>query len=353
MLSQRFTLLTPYVPGEQPRDRTYIKLNTNENPYPPAPAITELLKNVNTADLRRYPDPQFCDLREAVARRYRVATDQIFVGNGSDEVLSFTFYAFFDSRCGPLLFPEHTYSFYPVYCDYYGIRYRKLPLADDFSVRLSDYVDNEPSSGIILPNPNAPTGIALPLNSICGLLDSYAADRVVVIDEAYVDFGAESALSLIDRYANLLIVRTCSKSMSLAGIRLGFALGNPELITALFTVKDSFNSYPVNSLTQQIGVQAMAAGDYYADITATIIRSRDAFSRDLAEIGWQVLPSAANFVFVRKPGVSGQTVYQTLKSRGILVRYFDMPGLKKWVRITIGTEAEMLQLVAAIEAGIE
>ena len=349
MFAERLKKLTPYVPGEQPQDRKYIKLNTNENPYPPSPAVGEYLKKVDIETLRRYPDPLFAELRDVLAERYGVEADQVFVGNGSDEVLSFIFYAFFDSQKGPLLFPEFTYSFYPVYCDFYSIAFQKVALKDDFAIDLNDFLDKEPSCGLIFPNPNAPTGIGLPLEQVTRLMDLYPRDRVVAVDEAYIDFGGESAVGLIEQYPNLLVVRTFSKSMSLAGIRLGFAMGDQRLIKALVTVKDSFNSYPVDTLTQQAGLLAVKDRAYYDKITDRVIATRESFSAALNRLNWFLLPSSANFVFAGKKGVPGEEVYRTLKAQGILVRYFEVDGLKDFVRITIGTEQEMKALVAAIE----
>lgn len=347
MLSQRMKNLTPYVPGEQPQDRKYLKLNTNENPYPPSPKVDAKLKAVESERLRLYPDPEMNELRTAIAQRYGVEKGQVFVGNGSDEVLSFAFYAFFDENNGKLLFPAHTYSFYPVYCDFYGIGYEKVPLNDDFTVAV-DRFDGKNSCGIIFPNPNAPTGIALPLSEVIALLDSAPSDRVVVVDEAYVDFGGESAVSLIDRYPNLLVIRTFSKSMSLAGIRLGFAMGSSKLIDALFMVKDSFNSYPVDTLTQEAGRAAIADREYYDGITEKIVADRDRIAAELVRIGWRVLPSSANFIFARKQGVAGEEIYRKLRERGILVRHFAKPGIADFVRITVGTGEQMDTLLAEI-----
>jgi len=351
MFTERLKNLTPYVPGEQPQDRQYIKLNTNENPYPPTPAVGAYLKKMDPETLRRYPDPMFTELRGALADRYKVGPEQVFVGNGSDEVLSFMFYAFFDSQDGPLLFPEFTYSFYPVYCDFYAIAYKKVTLQDDFSIDLSRFIDTESSCGLIFPNPNAPTGIGLPLAPIEGLLDRYPRDRVVAIDEAYIDFGGESAVGLIEKYPNLIVVRTFSKSMSLAGLRLGFAMGDQRLIKALYTVKDSFNSYPVDTLAQQVGLLAVEDRGYYDDITARVVAARESFSANLARLGWFQMPSTANFVFAGKEGLSGEEIYLGLKAQGILVRYFNVDGLKDHVRITIGTPEDMDALTKAIEAG--
>jgi histidinol-phosphate aminotransferase len=348
MLTQRIKRLSPYVPGEQPQDRAYIKLNTNENPYPPTPEIEPFLKSFDIERLRLYPDPLFGPLREAISKRFNIDTSQVFVGNGSDEVLAFAFYAFFDSAGGKLVFPEFSYSFYPVYCGFYGIEYRKIPLNSSFSIEIDDYLGGESSCGMVFPNPNAPTGIVLPLEKITELLERYPEDRVVVIDEAYIDFGGESAVSLIDRFKNLLIIRTFSKSMSLAALRLGFAMGDQDLISALFAVKDSFNSYPADLIAQKIGEIAIRDTDYYGSITEKIIRNRESLSKQLQDIGWHVLPSGANFIFAEKKGLSGETIYEILKEEGILVRYFNMKGIRNFVRITIGTDEDMDALMKLI-----
>ncbi|MBW1863092.1 MAG: histidinol-phosphate transaminase, partial [Deltaproteobacteria bacterium] len=328
MFSERMERLTPYVPGEQPRDRKYLKLNTNENPYPPSLQIEEFFKNFDIERLRLYPDPMFNDLREKIAERYEVKKGHVFVSNGSDEALSFSFYAFFDSRKGKLLFPEFTYSFYPTYCSFYGIEYEKIPLGHNFSVDIDGFLEKRGSCGVIFPNPNAPTGICLPIEKVIYLLENYPQDRAVIIDEAYIDFGGESAVRLIDEHKNLLIMRTFSKSMSLAGLRLGFAIGDKTLIDALFTVKDSFNSYPVDMLAQTIGEIAATDETYYRSITERIISTRDYLTSELKKLGWNVLPSKANFVFAEKKGVPGAEIYLKLKERGILVRYFDIEGIK-------------------------
>jgi len=349
MFSKRMQNLTPYIPGEQPQDRTYIKLNTNENPYPPSPRIKTFLNEFACDALRLYPDPMSDDLRNQIADKYGIRQDQTFVGNGSDEVLAFAFYAFFDSNNGDLLFPRFSYSFYPVYCDFFGIRYQKINLNSDFSIDVCHFTDAGESCGIIFPNPNAPTGILLSLKKIIELLDNYPSDRVVIIDEAYIDFGGESAVGLIDTYPNLLVVRTFSKSMCLAGVRLGFAMGAAPLINALFSVKDSFNSYPVNMLTQKIGALALADDAWMQSTTAKIIAGREILTFELQKSGWNVLHSGANFIMAGKNGFSGKEIYLQLKDKGILVRYFDIDGLKDFVRITIGTDGELKILLNEIE----
>lgn len=351
MFSKRFYDLCPYIPGEQPADRDYIKLNANENPYPPAPAVGTELQKFDIANFRRYPDPDSRLLRTAIARMLGkgIHENMIFAGNGSDEVLSFVFYAFFDSDI-PLLFPEHTYSFYPVYAGYYGIPFTRIPLEPDFSICVDRFLD-KPSSGVIFPNPNAPSGIFLPLERIRFLLEQYPAKRIVVIDEAYIDFGGESAISLLADFPNLVIIRTFSKSFCFAGARLGYAIANPELIQALVTTKNSFNHFPVDALTQKIGVAACENWSYYEGINREIAQTRDWFSEELRSLGWDVLPSKANFVFVRKIGFSGDQVYQMIKKQGVLVRYFNHSGIKDFVRITIGTP-EQMRLVRKIMEGI-
>lgn len=348
MYSERFSKLTPYVPGEQPQDRSYIKLNTNENPYGPAPGVAEALHGYEPENLRRYPDPNAEALCRLIAETHGLKREQVMVGNGSDEILSFVFFAFFDSAEGPLLFPEHTYSFYPVYCDYYGIAYKKVALNADYSINIEGYL-GEKSCGLIFPNPNAPTGMLLSLEALTDLLERWPSDRVVVVDEAYIDFGGQSAVSLIDRYPNLLVVRTYSKSYSLAGSRLGWAMGNAELIRALYAVKDSFNSYPVDTLTQKVGMAAMADRAWFNKTRGMVMAERERVSEALSAMGWTVFPSAANFVFAGAPDLDGKAVYQGLKAKGVLVRFFNTEGLTPFVRITIGTPEENTALLDAVK----
>ncbi len=341
MISERLRRLTPYTAGEQPRGNGFIKLNTNENPYPPAPAVSAALESFDPGRLRLYPDPACTELREAVAESLGLSPENVFAGNGSDEVLSFAFYAFFDGARGPLLMPQFTYSFYPVYCDFYGIPYRRLPLRPDFSLDLSAYLESGEACGIAFANPNAPTGVAASRSEIERLLARAPADRVILVDEAYVDYGGESVVPLIREHENLLVVYTFSKSKALAGMRLGFAYGSRALVDALFAVKDSFNSYPIDTLAQAVGAAAARAGDYYAEVTRRVVATRRAFSDALLERGATVLPSSANFVFASFPGLSGRTVYGRLKERGILVRHFEIPGISDFVRISMGTEEQM------------
>ena len=297
--------------------------------------------------MKLYPDPSSSKLKNALAEKHGLSPDNVFIGNGSDEVLSFAFYAFFDDRDGGLLYPEHTYSFYPVYCDFYDIPYTRIEMTTDFSIRLDDYL-NLPSCGVIFPNPNAPTGCALKRDEISAFMDSYPGDKVVIVDEAYIDFGAESMVPMIEKYKNLLVVQTFSKGGSLAGMRLGYALGDKALIDALITVKDSFNSYPVDTLAHLIGTLAVKDRKYYDKINGKIISSRSAFEKVLDEMGWDHLPSKSNFVFVKKKGLGGDEVYRKLRDRGILVRHFKHKGITDYLRITIGTEKEMAALTAAM-----
>lgn len=351
--NRKTAALVPYVPGEQPRDRVFIKLNTNENPYEPAPEVRQTLLSFNAEQLRLYPDPASSALRRAIADYTGLTADQVFVGNGSDEVLALAFQAFFEPlRQAPpeadraVIFPDITYSFYPVYARFYELNWRTIPLAADFSLPVAQFL--LPSGGIVLANPNAPTGLAVGIDVIEQLT---AADRnrLVIVDEAYVDFGAESAVPLLADYDNLLIVQTCSKSRALAGIRLGYALGAPELVQALQRVRDSFNSYTLDRLAQSIGEAAFSTPAWFEETRARIIRSRERLAAALAERSFQVLPSRANFVFVRHDRLSGQALYQGLRELGILVRHFDLPRISDFVRITVGTDRQIDALIRALD----
>jgi histidinol-phosphate aminotransferase len=349
MFAKRFSDLHPYVPGEQPKDRAYVKLNANENPYPPSPEVGKALSSYDPAALSLYPDPDANELRAAIAEMLGegITPSMVFAGNGSDEVLSFVFYAFFDSS-ETLFFPEHTYSFYPVYAGYYGIPYKKIPLAPDFSVDLDAMLAGA-DGGIIFPNPNAPTGMYTSFENIRRFLQRARADRVVVIDEAYIDFGGESVISLLGEFPNLVVIRTFSKSFCFAGARLGFAVANPPLIDALFTTKNSFNHFPVDALTQKIGVASCRDRPYYDGINASIACTRERFAAGLRARGWDVLPSLANFVFARKAGLGGKRVYEEIRKAGFLVRYFDIPGITDFVRISIGLDGDMDRLILVME----
>lgn len=337
--------LDPYIPGEQPQDQKYLKLNTNESPYPPSPEVAKALSNFDTDSLRLYPDPESVELRQALAGHNGLNPDQVFIGNGSDEVLAHSFQAFF-KQPKPILFPDISYSFYPVYCALYEIEFQQVSLDNNFCMDIEDY--RQPNGGIILPNPNAPTGIALPLSSIKALLDN--TDSVVIVDEAYVDFGADSASALIDQYDNLLVTQTFSKSRSLAGLRLGYALGHIELIEALNRVKNSFNSYPIDRLASVAAIASVKDKAYFEQCNQKIISSREQLSQSLAALGFHVYPSISNFVFVEHEHKAAAELYQELKQTGILVRYFNSARIDNCLRITIGNQQECQRLVTAIEA---
>ena len=335
--------LTPYVPGEQPKMEGIIKLNTNENPYPPSPRVAQAVAG-EVETLRLYPDPTGLKLRTALAARYGVSADEVFVGNGSDEVLAHAFQALLKHEA-PLLFPDITYSFYPVYCGLYGIAFEAIPLDDGLKVNIADY--DRPCGAIILPNPNAPTGIALPRAEIEALVKAHP-DAVVVIDEAYVDFGAESAVPLVADYPNLLVVHTFSKSRSLAGLRVGFAIGQRPLIEALERVKDSFNSYPLDRLALAGATAAVEDEAWFQETCGRIVASRTQLAADLSGLGFEVLPSSANFLFARHPAHEGARLAQALRERAIVVRHFSKPRIADFLRITVGTDEECARLVAAL-----
>ncbi len=340
--------LDPYVPGEQPRVQNLIKLNTNEHPYGPSPRVIEAIAAANNDSLRLYPDPTAQALRESIAKNFDLKPEHIFVGNGSDEVLAHVFHALL-KQDAPLIFPDISYSFYPVYCGLYEIEYKTIPLDDDLCIRLTDYMPQAAGKigGIIFPNPNAPTGRGHPLD----LIETVVAanpDIVVVIDEAYVDFGAVTAASLINKYPNLLVVHTLSKSRSLAGLRVGYALGHPDLIQGLDRVKNSFNSYPLDRLAQAGAIAAMEDVAHFDQSRRAVIHSREQLSKDLAALGFEVLPSQANFIFTRCPKLSGEQLAAALRARHIIVRHFKSPArISDFLRITIGTEEQCAQLVSA------
>ncbi|MBV1872584.1 MAG: histidinol-phosphate transaminase [Gammaproteobacteria bacterium] len=336
--------LHPYVPGEQPQDQLYIKLNTNENPYPPAPSVISALKSVANEKLRLYPDPNCSELKNAISHYYNLSDQSVFVGNGSDEVLAFAFQAFFDSD-KKLRFPDISYSFYPAYCSLYGIPFERVPLNNNLEVNPADYTDT--GSGVIIPNPNAPTGVALSLNQVQVLLETNK-EAVVIIDEAYVDFGAQSAISLIDKYPNLLVTQTFSKSRSLAGLRCGFAIGHPNLIEALERVKNSFNSYPLDSFAIKGAKAAIEDSNYFEETCAKVISTRNKVCKYLEKEGFQVLNSSSNFLFVTHATFPAVSLYEELKAQGVLVRYFDKPRIDNYLRISIGTDKEMNQFLDVI-----
>jgi len=337
--------LTPYVPGEQPKLPDLIKLNTNENPYGPSPQVLAALQDEVADTLRLYPDPNADRLKAAIADFHGVAPGQVFVGNGSDEVLGHAFLALLRHE-RPILFPDITYSFYPVYCGLYGIEYETVPLGEHFEIRPEDY--RRANGGIIFPNPNAPTGRLLPLQAVETILAGHP-DSVVVVDEAYIDFGGDSAVPLVARYPNLLVVQTLSKSRSLAGLRVGFAIGHEDLIQALVRVKDSFNSYPLDRLAIVGGAAAMADRDHFDRTRQAVIRSRDWLTGEMAGLGFDVLPSAANFIFARHPGRDAGELAKALRERSIIVRHFRLPRIEQFLRITVGTDAQCEALVRALK----
>jgi len=333
--------LTPYTPGEQPRIDGLIKLNTNENPYPPAPGVQQAITSFDAERLRLYPDPECLALKQALASDQGLEPQQVFVGNGSDEVLALAFMAFF-RQPHPLLLPDTTYSFYSVYIDLFGIPSQLLPLRPDFRIELDDYQSE--NGGIIFANPNAPTGIALPLSEIRRLLERNT-ESVVIVDEAYVDFGAESAVALIKDFPNLLVVQTFSKSRSLAGLRVGFAYGQEELIEGLERVKNSFNSYPLDTLAQLSAIAALKDGAYFQQCCRKIMATREWTTEQLAALGFRTLPSATNFIFTSHPALPGAELMQYLRDNRILVRHFSKPGISNHLRITIGTDEQMQALI--------
>ena len=382
MLSSRMSKLHPYVPGEQPKDRIYIKLNANENPYPPSPKVIKAVRSAakkNPEKLGLYPDPDSNELKEAIADMlnksggflcratlekgkkngsgaivtpsefdkipFVVTPDMIYAGNGSDEVLSFVFYAFFDSD-RKLVLPEHTYSFYPVYGGFYNIPLEKVPLKSDWTLDTAKMLElaNKENSSIIFANPNAPTSIGLSRDEVREMIKAAPKDRVFVVDEAYVDFGGESCIPLLAEFQNLVIVRTTSKSLCGAGQRLGYLVANKELVDAVTTVKNSLNHFPIDFLAQQAGIAACRDAGYYVRAAQSVAFERDEFIDFLREKGWSVLDSQTNFVFCKKQGVNGDEAYRKIKEEGILVRHFATKGIEEYLRITIGTHEQMLAL---------
>ncbi|MBQ9436742.1 MAG: histidinol-phosphate transaminase [Lachnospiraceae bacterium] len=343
--------VTPYVPGEQPKAAGIIKLNTNECPYPPSPKVREVLKGFDADSLRLYPDPEGTALKEALSAAYGLAKEQVFLGVGSDEVLALAFQTFFAGR-KPVLFPAITYSFYPVWAELYRIPYKQLPLKDGFQIDAGDFqADN---GGIVIPNPNAPTGVLLPLSEVESILKANQ-DSVVIIDEAYIDFAWDfasgkpgenpfSAVSLIDKYENLLVVQTFSKSRSLAGLRVGMAFGNAKLIKYLSDVKYSFNSYTMNRLSIACGAAAVQDSVYFSEIVSKIINTREAFKQELRARGWSFPDSKTNFLFARPPKGNAKELFEALKRKNIYVRYFPAAETAEYLRITIGTEEQMQAL---------
>lgn len=343
--SRRIVDAVPYVPGEQPKGRTFVKLNTNECPYPPSPKALEAITQAAGEALRLYPDPECLELRKAIAQREGLHPNQVFCGNGSDEVLAFAFQAFFDPD-REIVFPQITYSFYPVYTNYFGLTCRQVPMHPDFSTPVEELMGK--NGGVVLCNPNAPTGMGVSRDVVEKLLQANP-NVVVIVDEAYVDFGGESAVSLIDRYPNLLVIQTASKSRALAGLRVGWAMGNENLIQALCCVRDSINSYPVDRLAQAGATAAIQDEAYFAQTCQKVMATRARTTRRLEEMGYTVLPSQANFLFVSHPDKDAKGLLDGLRERGVLVRWWSNPAISNWLRISIGTDAEMDTLLCALK----
>lgn len=341
--SKKYSALKAYVPGEQPKDKKYIKLNTNESPYPPSDGVISAVAR-EAGELMLYSDPEAAALTKKCAEIYGVTPDRVLMTNGSDEILNFAFMAFSDSE-HPIVFPEITYGFYPVFCELNGIPYERIPLREDFTVNPEDYIGI--GKNIVIANPNAPTGIALSLSDIEGIVASNP-DNVVIIDEAYIDFGGESAVPLTEKYSNLIVTMTFSKSRSMAGARLGFGIASPELIRDMNTIKYSTNPYNVNRMTQAAGYAALVDNEYYMNNCKRIIETREYTAAALRSLGFTVLDSSANFLFAKSPDISGEALYLALRGRGVLVRHFNAPAICEYNRITVGTREDMETLVSLI-----
>lgn len=336
----------PYTPGEQPKKSHMIKLNTNENPYPPAPAVTEVLKHFDADMLRMYPDPTIGDLVAGIADFYQVGKDEVFVGVGSDDVLAMIFMTFFNSS-RPVLFPDITYSFYDVWADMLRIPYETIPLDDNFCIRPQDY--KQENGGVIFPNPNAPTGELLPLAAVESIIQANP-DVIVVVDEAYIDFGGESALPLIHKYDNLIVVQTFSKSRSLAGSRIGYAIANATLIRYLNDVKYSFNSYTMDRITIEVGTKAIADRAYFAETTQKIIATREWTKKELKKLGFVFGDSKSNFIFATHPDIDVVKLFEDMKQADIYVRHFNKPErIRPYLRISIGTDEQMQEMIAFLK----
>jgi histidinol-phosphate aminotransferase len=340
--------LTPYVPGEQPQMQRLVKLNTNESPYGPSPKALEAISSQNNDDLRLYPDPEGVALKKAIAKLHGLNPNQIFLGNGSDEVLAHVFAGLL-KQSSPVYFPDITYSFYPVYCKLFGIDYQTIALGPDFEIDLTHY--KTPNGGIIFPNPNAPTGRSITRAEIQKLL-ARNSDSVLVVDEAYVDYGTESCIPLLQGAhcpENLLVVHTLSKSRALAGLRVGFAVGHPTLIEGLERIKNSFNSYPLGRLAQAGAIAAIEDQAHLEATSTKVIQTREKLISQLSALGFETLPSTANFIFTRHPKHAGAMLYQVLRDRGIIVRHFKSPRIEAFLRITIGTDEQSAELVSALQ----
>lgn len=344
-LKENFRNIEPYVPGEQPQFSDKIKLNTNENPYPPSPKVQEMLKSFDGDRLKLYPDTQSTVLVEEIAKHYGLEKQQIFAGVGSDDVLAMCFMAFFNSG-KPILFPDITYSFYPVWANLFKIKFETLPLDENFQIVAKDYFKE--NGGIVFPNPNAPTGVELPLSCVEEII-KHNPNTVVIVDEAYIDFGAESAVKLINKYNNLVVVQTFSKSRSLAGLRVGFAMANKELISVLNAVKNSYNSYTMNTLTIEAAAASIKDDRYFKETTNAIIKTREKTKKSLMNLGFEFQDSKSNFIFAKHKTKKAEDIFNALKEKHIFVRYFNLPRINNYLRITIGTDDEMKVLIDFLE----
>lgn len=329
--------IEPYVPGEQSKDKDIVKINANENPYPPSPKAAEVLKSFDTNKLRFYPSANSTKLKEAIAKYYKVDVSNVFVGNGSDDVLAVAFQSFFNSE-KPIVYPDLTYSFYPVWCSLFGIKYKNYPVGDDFRINPEDY--KEKNGGVVIPNPNAPTSLGEGLDFVEKILN-YNQDSVVIIDEAYVDFGGTSSIPLINKYENLLVTGTFSKSRSLAGLRIGFAIGSKALIDVMEAVKNSYNSYTVDSLSIEMGAASIEDDEYFKSTCKKVIKTRERVTLELEKLGFDVLDSQTNFIFVTHNKHNMKSLFEYLKTQKVFIRYFSLPRIENYVRITIGTNEEM------------
>ncbi len=329
--------IEPYVPGEQSKDKNIVKINANENPYPPSPKAVEVLKNFDTNNLRFYPNANSTKLKEALAKYYGVGVENVFVGNGSDDVLAVAFQSFFNSD-KPIVYPDLTYSFYPVWCSLFGIKYKNYPVGDDLRINAEDY--REENGGVIIPNPNAPTSLGEGTDFVQKILD-YNRDSVVIIDEAYVDFGGVSSVPLVKKYENLLVTGTFSKSRSLAGLRIGFAIGSKTLIDVMEAVKNSYNSYTVDSISIEVGSASIEDDEYFKSTCQKVIKTRQRVTDELRKLGFDVLDSQTNFIFATHDKYSMKELFEYLKTQKVFIRYFSLPRIENYVRITVGTDDEM------------
>lgn len=344
-LKKNFRDISPYIPGEQPQVKNKIKLNTNENPYPPSPLVKKALSSFDCDDLKLYPDPDMTDLRLGISEYYGVKKENVFCGVGSDDVLATAFMAFFNSG-KPILFPDITYAFYDVWASLFKIDFCRIPLNDRFEINKEDYYAE--NGGVVFPNPNAPTGVYMPVSDIEDII-KHNGDVIVIADEAYIDFGGESALKLIDKYKNLVVTRTFSKSRSMAGGRIGFAIADEALIREMFTIRNSYNSYTITGLNSKLALAALEDEEYFKDTVARIVSTREKYKKKLGELGFVFTDSKSNFIFASHPKYEARELFEALKKENIFVRYFNLPRIDNYLRITVGTEEEMKKLADFLE----